>query len=219
MAIFLPSTGPESWKALLADPEKHWKTGFSAKAIAYCWEASAGVPPEIDLLLGGGTELLMAIPEHKVPLPGGRRASQCDVFALIRQADQVIAAAVEGKANEPFGPTIGDWLKAPTDGRVARLTFIAELLGRTLPVPHELHYQLFHRTAAAIIEARRFNAPRAAMLVHSFSSAGLWFEAYAAFAEWLGLEATPGKAVSLRLADDRQLSLGWAQGDARILAA
>jgi len=27
--------GPEDWKPLLAEPEKHWRTGYSAKTLAY----------------------------------------------------------------------------------------------------------------------------------------------------------------------------------------
>ena len=36
-------------------------------------------------------------------------------------------------------------------------------------------YQLLHRTASAIIEAERFNANHALMLVHSFSLANEWY--------------------------------------------
>jgi hypothetical protein len=28
--IFIATTGPEDWKGGLADPEKHWKKGYSA---------------------------------------------------------------------------------------------------------------------------------------------------------------------------------------------
>jgi len=26
---------PDDWKALLADPEKHWRTGFSTRTLAH----------------------------------------------------------------------------------------------------------------------------------------------------------------------------------------
>ena len=35
--IYIPSTKPEDWQSLLAHPEKHWRKGYSAKALAYCW--------------------------------------------------------------------------------------------------------------------------------------------------------------------------------------
>src|ERR1700694_659831 len=68
------TTGPTDWQALLADPEKQWRTGYSAKTLAYCWEAAEGFPPEVaealqrtdEAPLGNLTPVL-AIPEFKVP--------------------------------------------------------------------------------------------------------------------------------------------------------
>jgi hypothetical protein len=45
--IFIPSSGPDDWKSFLADPEKHWARGYSARIIAHCWEDAQGFPPEI----------------------------------------------------------------------------------------------------------------------------------------------------------------------------
>ena len=59
--------------------------GHSPMAAALSWEASHGLPPEILEILGASAELLLGIPEHKVALPGGRRESQCYVFALVRE--------------------------------------------------------------------------------------------------------------------------------------
>jgi hypothetical protein len=109
---------PNDWKRFLADPEKQWKRGYSAMAAALSWEAANGVPPEISKILGGSVELLLAIPEHKVALPGGRRESQCDVFALIRVGNETMAIAVEAKVNEPFGPTVSEWMVNARKGRL-----------------------------------------------------------------------------------------------------
>lgn len=83
--------GPQDWQALLADPEKHWRTGFSARTLAHCWEAADGLPCEIASLfeesgepLFRGFTPLLAVPEFKVPLPGGDRPSQNDLFLLGR---------------------------------------------------------------------------------------------------------------------------------------
>lgn len=219
MAIHVPSRGPDDWRRLLADPEKHWRTGYSARALAHSWEAASGVPPEIDTLLGGGTELLVALPEHRVPLPGGRRPSQCDMFALIRRRDETLAVAVEGKVNEPFGPTLDEWLSGAGPGKIERIGFIAGLLGLALPLPGALHYQLLHRTAAAIIEARRFGTSRAAMVVHSFSPDERWFDAYAAFTDLLGVAASVGRLAVRDLPSGMPLELGWAKGDSAFLAS
>jgi uncharacterized protein DUF6946/Cys/Met metabolism PLP-dependent enzyme len=106
--IYLPSRGAESWKVLLADADRHWREGYSVHSIACGWEASGGLPTEIaDLFsqVADEPELLIALPEHKVPLPGGLRESQTDVFALMRAGSMTISTAVEGKVNEPFGLT------------------------------------------------------------------------------------------------------------------
>lgn len=138
-------------------------------AAALSWEAAGGLPPEIASLLGPDAELLLAIPEHKVELPGGRRPTQCDVFALARAGGEVIVVSVEAKVSEAFGPAVGDWLSPESPGKRERLAHICALLGLAGEPPAHIRYQLLHRTAAAVIEAERFNAARAAMIVQSFS--------------------------------------------------
>jgi hypothetical protein len=111
---------------------------------------------------------LLALPEHKVPLLGGNRDSQNDVFALIRYGGATCAATIEGKVNEPFGPTVGEWLTAPSDGKLVRMRHICDVLGLAETPPAHIRYQLLHRTASAVIEAKRFKTDEAAMIVHSF---------------------------------------------------
>jgi hypothetical protein len=94
--IYVPSSGCNDWQRLLADPEKHWRPGFSAFATARAWEAADGLPQEIAELLGPDPELLLAIPEHKVRLPGWERTTECDVFALVR-ADHIRSRRGEGQ--------------------------------------------------------------------------------------------------------------------------
>ena len=53
----------------------------------------------------------------------------------------------------------------------ARLNFLCEMLGIDPDRARLLRYQLVHRTCAALIEAKRFGAKHAAMIVHSFSNA------------------------------------------------
>ncbi len=209
--ILVPSSGPDDWRRLLADPEKHWKWGYSAMAAALAWEAAAGVPPEIAEVLGGETELLLAIPEHKVALPGGQRESQCDVFALVRVEGETCALSVEAKVNEFLGPTVEEWMDGASPGKVQRLRFICKLLGLE-PPPPELRYQLLHRTAAAVIEAQRFKTDRAAMVVQSFSQDHRWFGDFAAFTDLFGLEAKRGRPLAVKLPSGLALTLGWATG-------
>lgn len=215
--ILIPTVGPNDWQRFLADPEKQWKRGYSAMATALSWEAANGLPPEIADLLGGAPELLLAIPEHKVALPGGRRESQCDVFALVRISDETIAIAIEAKVNEPFGPTIGEWMVNASKGKVERMRFICDLLGLNALPPEELRYQLFHRTAAAVLEAKRFKTDRAAMVVQSFSQEHRWFEDFAAFAAMFGLQAKKGQSLNYDLPSGMPLTLGWVVGSEAFL--
>ena len=45
--IFIPANKPEDWKTLLAEPDKHWKKGCSARALAYCWQEADGFPESV----------------------------------------------------------------------------------------------------------------------------------------------------------------------------
>ena len=217
--FYIPTSGPQSWQALLVDPAKQWKPGYSARTLAHCWETAQGLPPEIASLFGLDTELLIAIPEHKVSLRDAGRDSQTDVFALVKSKDRTIAVAVEGKVNESFGPTIKDWYTDSSPGKQQRLAFLCDLIGVSHPPPDHLHYQLFHRTASAILEAERFKTDNAAMIVHSFSAENNWFEAYAAFLGLFGLTAELGQLVRRGLPDGRDLYFGWAKGDPQFLLA
>lgn len=186
-------------------------------AAALSWEAASGLPLEISKLLGGQTELLLAIPEHKVALPGGNRASQCDVFALAKAFNETIAIAVEAKVNEPFGPTVGEWMANASAGKTQRMQFICNLLGLSAPVPDGMRYQLFHRTAAAVLEANRFKTDRAAMIVQSFSQEHRWLEDFQAFVTLFGLRAELDQAVTYELPSGMPLTLGWAVGSEAFL--
>ncbi|WP_409363642.1 DUF6946 family protein [Bradyrhizobium sp. AUGA SZCCT0431] len=126
---------------------------------------------------------------------------------------------MEGKVNESFGPTIREWYVDPSPGKQQRLAFLCDLVGVQCPPPGDAHYQLFHRTASAVIEAERFKTDDAAMVVHSFSPENKWLDAYAAFLNLFGLAARPGQLVSTELPDGRPLHFGWAEGDPQFLSA
>jgi hypothetical protein len=94
----------------LADPGKQWKRGYSARTLAHCWEASDGFPPEVAQPFAESNEHLLAeltpileVPEFKVSLPGGIRASQNDFFVLARSVAGPIVVMVEGKVVNRHG--------------------------------------------------------------------------------------------------------------------
>jgi Domain of unknown function (DUF6946) len=222
--IMIPSTGPDAWKALLADPEKQWKTGFSARTLAHCWEAADGFPPCVKKVLNQteafeGISMLLGLPEHKVPLASRRAASQNDLWVLAGCASGLVSIAVEGKVSESFGPTIGEWDWKSSPGKEKRLKLLCQLLDLDFPPDDALRYQLFHRTVSAIITAQLFDAEDAIMLVHSFSPTHKRFNDYQAFAAALGATAKRNQLVNLGERSEVQLWLGWVCGEAKWLEA
>ena len=220
--ILVPATSPENWKQLLAEPEKQWKAGYSARSLAYCWQEADGIPPEIISVLAQvpslkGMKTIFAIPEHKVPLPGGVRASQNDVWVLGETSSGLVSIAVEGKVSEPFGPTVGEWFENKSAGKETRLKFLCSELGFEYPPPLNARYQLMHRTVSAILEAKRFRTKEAAMVVHSFSKTNEWLEDYQYFLSLFGLEAGINQAVTVKLANEINLSFAWVHGSEKYL--
>jgi len=225
--IYIPTKSAEDWSGLLAKSGQ-WSTGYSAKTVAHSWEEASDFPPEISKLFATSedanlqqVELLLAIPEHKVSLPPSQgHPSQNDVFALGKAANRkLITIAVEAKVSEPFGPTVVEWISEPTPGKEERLDFLQSKLQLTGKEISQIRYQLMHRLASAILEADRFNAAYAVMVVQSFSEKNEWFEDFSAFVGLYGQTAAAGKMT--RLYQDAELSVlaGWAKGDPKYLKA
>ena len=218
--FYVHSKGPESWKELLAEPDKHWKTGYSARSLAYCWEEAQGFPKSVtDVFKSSSFELfhsiefILGIPEHKVDLPPkGGRPSRNDLLVHAKSRDELISIAVEGKVAEPFGPLVSEWMEDTSPGKSERLEFLINLLEINNKDISNIRYQLLHRTASALIEAERFCAPHALMLVHSFSQTHEWFEDYAAFAALYGQKAGPDSLVSIGEISGKNLYLSWVTG-------
>lgn len=220
--IYIPTSGVDDWRKLLADPVKHWRTGFSARSLAYAWENARGFPAEIQDLFTTSDppfqdmELLLAIPEHKVLMPPyGGHPSQNDLFVLARNSsNSLVAITVEGKVSESFDKNLSEWNRVGSRGKETRLAYLKDKLGLTDEVPSGIRYQLLHRTASAILEAERFTATSAMMIVHSFSQSDLWFEDYQAFIRLYGIEnAAIGKLYFLREIAGIKLFSGWVRGD------
>lgn len=218
--IYIPTSSAEQWAQFLAEPVKHWRQGYSARTLAYAWQEAGGFPSEVDSVLASAfpsAELLLALPEHKVPLPGSSRPSQNDIWILARSEGQLVSIAVEGKVSEPFGPTVQEWQAGSSPGKAERLAYLLSLLSLSA-VPDTTRYQLLHRTASAIIEAQRFNAAHAVMLVHSFSQSSEWFQDYAAFVSLMGSCAAENNIASVGSRSGVSLHLAWVRGNARYLS-
>lgn len=219
--IYTPIENPEDWKKFLAEPDKHWKKGYSAHTIAHAWQNADGFPKKIQQLFNSVNATstirpLMIIPEHKVPLPGGNRPSQNDVWVLARTDEDLFSIAVEGKMAETFGPTVEEWSKDASDGKKTRLKFLCQKLGISEPCNGAIRYQLMHRTISALIEARRFKAKKAIMLVHSFSNTNKWIGDYQFFASQLGVAGKAGELTYVGPRDGIELYIGWVNGDPKL---
>ena len=218
------TTGPSYWQSLLADPGKHWKVGYSARTLAHCWEAADGFPTEVaqavarcaDPLLANLTPLL-AIPEFKVPLPGGVRPSHNDIFVLARSASGPVSIMVEGKVSESFGETLDEWRRDASTGKEDRLSFLMRTLGLSTEPAGGLRYQLFHRAASAVIVGEPYRAAAAVLLIHSFSRKSVGWSCYQAFTQLFGVEAVQGVVQRLSTTSSIPLFGVWVAGDCSFL--
>lgn len=209
--------GPEDWKQFLAKPEKHWKDGRSAKMLAEAWEGAApDMPREMRAAFVGtpfeAFEPVLAIPEYEVDLPGGDRPSQNDLFVLGRIGAELAVVVIEGKVDESFGPLLGEWLVDASPGKRERLAFLRSTLGMTEEISPEIRYQLLHRTASPVVEAKRLGARYAAMIVHSFSAVDACLEDYRAFAAMLGVTGGKGRLEQAVGRSAPELWVGWVTG-------
>jgi len=221
--ILFPILFLEQWRFYLADPVKHWKTGYSAKALAYCWYEAQGFPKEIKSVLAeagspfSGLEPLLILPEHKVSLPGGSTASQSDIWILAKSENQLFSIAVEGKVFETFGEPVNHWILEDSKGKKERLEFLLKKLGIRSDFDKTIRYQLLHRAASAVIEAETFLASHAMMIIHSFSPKNEWFEDFAKFVSLFGLTPRVGSIVSAKLPNGMPLHFAWVHGNEEYL--
>jgi hypothetical protein len=175
---------PIDWRGLAG--QKNWVPTRSAYELAHCWQGFGGMPPEIAeaLLCSGSTHLTglsieLCLVEKPVFLDTNVGPSMTDLMAYGRNhAGEAVVIAVEGKADEPFGPPVCAWVRgdgarnlgrAPCcPSRLRRLNFLSQTLGIPIPADSKVRYQLFHRTASVILEARLHGAVAAVVIVHAF---------------------------------------------------
>ena len=212
---YLPSIGIEDWQKLYS--QGNFQKGKSAFEVASSWERSKPhLPQEISALFDSQPELLIATPEHETPLKGIGKGSQSDVLAFVRINGDTCAMTVEGKVEESFNETIDSWLKRASserskENRETRLEYLSEVLGIQYPPDGKIHYQLLHRTAAAVIEGSqsRFNVDCAVMLVQSFSPEHKRFGDFENFLELFAIHsAQPGKLYEIKKSGI-PLWVGW----------
>jgi hypothetical protein len=195
----------------------HWKQGRSAKSVADSWFAANDLPASIRALLEDSAdlknaELIDAWLERKTDLGDGRAShSQTDLFAILAVDDELAALGIETKVDESFGPFVSEWLADRSAGKQQRLEKLCALLDVDPQTIGHLRYQLFHRTAASIIEAKRYRARKAIMIVQSFCPKATGLSDCQAFFDALGMQGLErSKLVGPKTFDGVELWIGWA---------
>ena len=213
--ILIPTTNAESWKTFLAS-ETHWKPGYSAKSAAESWERVEGLPGEIRNAFNKhdsfkDSEMLLAIPEFKVPLPGGSRPSQNDLLVVTSNANGLTVITVEAKVNEDFGQTVKEWLKDASVGKEKRLEYLLTTIDFQSNEVDNLRYQLFHRLASSVIMAKKFHANKALMIIQSFQEDDErnHFDDYQKFISAYGIKAIKEQIQKIRFINGIDVYVLW----------
>ena len=219
MKIAVPVRKPEDVIPHLGSPT-HWKQGRSAKALADAWYQANDFPPRVRAILQqdptlSGVDLIDAWLERCTDLADGRStASQTDLLAVASVGPELAIIAVEGKVTERFDKLVVEWLADGSEGKRTRLASLCNLLGLVAENVGDLRYQFFHRTAAAILEARRYRASRAVLLIHSFCPNATGLNDYIAFGRRLGFEKLGRDLISEpRTIGGIELQLAWISDD------
>jgi hypothetical protein len=220
--IFVSTDGIGDWKKKLGDPDLHWQRGRSAFECAVSWEAADkkhGVPNSICSVLNNSSkfkdpELLLAIPEHVVPLKGRGKGSQNDVWGLFKFKQKIFSVSVEAKAGENFDKTVKDWLNKDSKkaGRKERLKDLKSILQIEKKDTDNIRYQLLHRCVSAILEARRFQSDGAMMIIQSFSEFDS-FDDFSNFCDLFGIEAERNIAFHIESFREMPLYLCWVDSE------
>lgn len=212
--------GPEDWRQALAEPERHWKPGYSAWALAHCWEAARGFPVEIRRLLTPlfpDIEMVKGMVEYRTGLTGSRGgSSHNDLFVYAIANGENLCISIEGKVSEKLGARLREW-HTGTDNREKRLKDLCNHIGLDRShIPDTIRYQLLHRLASPVIEAPKRGALHAIMIIHSFSSLDESFGDFSAFLKLYGIaDVQTGQLYHLKSIGDLKLYAGWACGDRR----
>lgn len=215
----------EDWRNQLAHPEKNWAEGKSAYELACSWLNSEGDMPKSLLNLLNSSEVFnnltieRAIVEKKVQFDNFGEPSHTDLMIYGRNERGNAVIAVEGKESEVFDQEVSKWITIKKEGsnKTARLENLLIKLNLDKLDKEDIYrirYQLLHRTLSALIEAKKYEANQAMMLVHSFLSSDEedHFNDYVYFCSLLGIERASidrNKLIGPIILDNISLYFGW----------
>lgn len=219
--LHVPLLKPEDIIPHLAKQELHWKAGYSAQELAVAWSNSGNdFPAAVRKVLQTSPEYCRAefidgFFEREVNLGSPGRNSQTDLMVVVGLDETLGVIAVEGKVEESFADFVVDWNTTPS--KQHRLEGLCRTLGLDAACVGNIRYQLLHRAASAVYEAKRYRSHHAMMLVHSFSGSHRWFEDFTAFSLAMRLPIeNPGVCSDSRLCEGVNLSLAWVADTARV---
>jgi hypothetical protein len=211
--LHVPLINAEDVIPHLARPE-HWKKGYSAYELAVTWaQTPLDFPVRVRAALRtapeyADAELIDGFFEREVDLGSAGRNSQTDLMLVAGLGSELGIIAVEGKAEESFADCVKDWNDSA--GKHRRLVSLCQTLELDPERVGDLRYQLLHRTASAIYEAKRYRCRHGLMLVHSFSATHRWFSDFAAFSAAMGVHmGQAGRCSAARMCEGVSLRLAW----------
>lgn len=213
--ILLPADSPADWSRLLDGGART----PALEALARAWQDAEGLPPEVEAVFASSEALpelepILALPLHRVPGPDEAAPDPLDLWILARTPEQLVSVAVEAAGEEAprvGGAQHGAELASEGGGRVERLC--AEL-GLGAPPADSTLFHLLRRTADALLEARRFHALHAVLLVHALGPGNAGFEAFSQLVSLFGEASEPGRLVTVGR-PGVSLHFGWARGTGR----
>lgn len=202
----------------------HWKDGRSAKLLIDQWWTANDLPSSIRLLLNQAptwrdATLIDAFAERCTNLEDGRPShSQSDMLAVLGLDSGLGILSIEAKVDEGFDKLVDEWRGDGSAGKQVRLGKLCRLFGVNESEVGALRYQLFHRSASAVIEAKRYRAKDAVMIVQSWSSKLDGFADFSAFLEAIGLAPTRvGELSEPMVVDNVALRFGWSDEHTKLL--
>jgi hypothetical protein len=149
--------------------------------------------------------------ERETDLQDGiQGATQTDLLGLFGVGDKLGVLGIEAKVTESFGPLISEKLGGSEDARL-RVRQLCDLFRLDPDHAGHLRYQLVHRTAAIILEARRFRSNIGVLIIQSFCPDRTGLSDCAAFFEAIGMSGFhDGGLIGARRFAGVDLWAGWA---------
>lgn len=213
--VHVPLLQPTDIKPHLGAPH-HWQEGRSAKCLIDQWWIANDIPVSIRALLNQavewrGAELIDAFAERKTSLNDGRPSHpQSDLLAIVGLGSGLGVIAIEAKVDEGFDKAVEEWRRLDSVGKARRIEGLCDRLGIDPGLVGPVRYQLFHRVASALIEAKRYRANHAAMIVQSWCPRKSSFDDYVDFARLLEMgNVSPDSLSAPKIFDGIGLRIGW----------